>query len=78
MPDILTTADIIQRYGCERHTAARIINSLPRFRVGKRLFVKMADLLNWEESRIEYPMPETMTRHTMQITRITRRKPNEV
>lgn len=75
MPDILSVQDLMMRYGCERHTAAKIIKGLPKFRVGKRLFVKMVDLLNWEESRIEYPMPETMTRSTRQtITKIARRK----
>ena len=71
MPDILTTADVMLRYGCERHTAASIMHKLPVFRVGKKMFVKMRDLLNWEESRIEYPSVQIRTTTT---TKIARRK----
>lgn len=72
MPDLLTTADIMQRYGCERHTAAAIMRKLPVFKVGKRLFIKARDLMAWEESKTEYPMIKV--RNTAQaVARIPRR-----
>jgi hypothetical protein len=72
VPDILSVQDLMARYRCERHTASKIMSKLPKFRVGKRLFVKAVDLLNWEESRIEYPMTE-FRRTVPTITKIPRR-----
>lgn len=57
MPDLLTTADVMLRYGCERHTAANIMRKLPVFKVGNKLFIRAADLRHWEESRTYYPVP---------------------
>ena len=56
MLDILTTNDVMKRYGIERHTAAAIMRKLPVFKVGTRLFVKMRDLQAWEESLVQYPV----------------------
>lgn len=73
MPELLRTEDIMDRYGCERHTATAIMRKLPVLKVGKRLFVRKADLQDWEETRMEYPMAKT--RHTTQtITKIARRR----
>lgn len=72
MPDILTTVDVMARYGCERHTAASIMRKLPFFRVGKRMFVKLNDLKTWEESLIEYPV--TKTTHKTQTMKLSRRR----
>ena len=55
MPDLLSTADVMQRYQCERHTAASIMHKMPVLKVGGRLFVKVADLVRWEERRTQYP-----------------------
>ena len=55
MPELLTTADVMERYKCERHTATTIMHKLPVFKVGNKLFVRAVDLKRWEEGRIEYP-----------------------
>lgn len=73
MPDLLTTADIMQRYSCERHKAASIMRDLPCFKVGKRLFVKARDLMAWEESRTEYPVGKIKIT-AQAVTTIPRRK----
>lgn len=56
MSDLLTTDDIIARYQVERHTAASIMRQLPSFKVGKRLFVRADDLIEWERKRTVYPV----------------------
>ena len=71
--DILTTADIMARYGCERQTASKIMHKLPMFRVGNRIFVRARDLTEWEESRTEYPISRKAARATETVT-IPRRR----
>ena len=73
MPELLTVSDIMGRYNCERQAASRIMDKMPVLRVGKRKFIRAADLMDWEESRTEYPV--TIARRTKPTTnKIARRK----
>lgn len=55
MPTLMTVESVAERYLCDRHKAASIINSIPAsFRVGKRLFVAEKDLIQWEDARKRY------------------------
>lgn len=55
MPDLLTVAEVMQRYGVHRQSASAIMHQMPVIKVGNRLFVRARDLLQWEESRTVYP-----------------------
>ena len=55
MTELLGIADIMERYGLQRATAASYMKKLPTLKVGRRLFVRAADLEAWEADRIHYP-----------------------
>ena len=57
MKDLITVAEISERYGVARHTASEILRQLPYFTVGKKLFARSADLEAWERDRMMYPLP---------------------
>lgn len=56
MQDLLCTADVMERYQCERHKATNIMRKMPVLKVGNKLFIRMADLKRWEESQLVYPV----------------------
>ena len=56
MPELMTTEDVAERYKMERHAAADYMKKLPYFTVGRRIFVRRSDLIEWEKSRIVYPV----------------------
>lgn len=59
MTELITVEDFAARYQCERHYAAKLMKkSLPVIRVGKRMFVKATDLMEWERKRTDYPVRE--------------------
>ena len=55
MTELLCIADIMERYGLKRATAASYMKKLPTLKVGRRLFVRAVDLEAWEEDRVRYP-----------------------
>lgn len=72
MTELLGIADIMERYGLQRATAASYMKKLPTLKVGRRLFVRAADLEAWEADRIRYPAIRiTAAAHT--FDRIPRR-----
>ena len=63
MPDLMTVAEVAERYGLERHSAADLMKkNMPVTRIGGKLFVRKRDLLAYEESRTEYPVPALVGR----------------
>ena len=56
MSELLTTEDIAARYRMERHAAADYMKKLPYFQVGRRIFVRRSDLIEWEKNRTIYPV----------------------
>lgn len=71
--NILTVADVMERYKCSRQTAAKIMNRLPSFKVGNRLFVREVDLGDYEEKRTAYPVSRKTVRGPERVT-IPRRR----
>ena len=74
MPDLMTTADVMARYGIQRQAASAIMRQMPVIRVGGRMYVKLRDLMAWEESRTEYPAVKRKGPQLETVTRIERRK----
>lgn len=56
MPELLTTEDVAERYKLERHAAADLMKKLPYMTVGRRIFVRRSDLIEWEKRRTVYPV----------------------
>ena len=73
MPDLMTTADVMSRYGLQRQAAAAIMHQLPVIRICGRMYVKVCDLMAWEESRTTYPARQKGPRLEV-VTQIERRK----
>lgn len=55
MPELMTTEDVAERYRLERHAAASLMMRLPYIKVGRRIFVRRSDLIDWEKNRTIYP-----------------------
>ena len=60
MPELMTTEDVAERYKMERHAAADYMKKLPYFTVGRRIFVRRNDLIEWEKNRTLYPVQRRM------------------
>ena len=78
MNALLTIEDIMTRYGtesrkCSRQTASKIVNSLPHFKIGKRLFVYEKDLAQYERDILRYPAVKPGRRNTPEPHLIPRR-----
>lgn len=55
MTDLLTVEDVMNRYKlADKHTAGRYIHEAHGFKVGKRLFVRVTDLAEWERRKNIY------------------------
>lgn len=72
MNELVTVEAICERYGIERHAAGRLLKKIPHFRVGNKAFVREQDLIDWEMSRMKYPVQLVTTPQTTE--RIERRK----
>ena len=57
MQDVFTTANVMDRYQCERHTAVAIIQKAIGFKVAGKWFVREANLKRWEDAQHVYPVP---------------------
>ena len=69
MPDLMTLQDVMSRYHIQRQAASVLMRKLPVIRIGGRLFVRKADLLEYEQAQTEYPV--TAPRKTAPLEVVT-------
>lgn len=74
MSDLIIVEEICDRYGCGRHKAAAIMNKIPHFKVGNRLFARTADLEAWERDQTVYPVAKGVRKQQSMQCLIPRRR----
>lgn len=52
---LVTVETVCERYGVERHTAGKILRSIPHFRIGNKLCAHEQELHEYEMGRMQYP-----------------------
>ncbi len=64
--EYLSVSDICEMFGCSKTTAHKLIDEMPAYRIGGKLYVKKEDFLEWAETKKVEKVPKKPKRREME------------